>query len=508
MPIPGKNLRPGFCDSDHTYPEIIIYQHGVDPVVLDAAIVSLDGQQMSDGGASIFSVTTRKDLGAASGTFSISLKPSKSSEELFKTIVDDAWIDIILHKNDQSFHVMRGLVDEIRRNRRVSGSGATSEVYTISGRDFGKIWEQTPVWFSPYDKGFLSGATSTLVFEGNPKNWDSPGKAPISLLKAFMRILTETTGVDWAPPPAMPGVIPGSFTANISFGDDPTGMSKYYQDLPPTKQFNPSGMIPDGMMWDLAKEYSDPMFTELYVDLLPFGDPFSNRMSLGDPFSVLETKMTVVLRNKPFPILPLSSFPGYVSTWMKLPTHMLARQEIVSDDIGRSGYERYNTFYAAQRMLVETQAADALYMMGSLSSAESVNKHGIRRLDIQSCAVPTGPVSDPLVKHQRNLIRDWYCMNPYLLSGTFQLGHGRPDIKIGNKLYLRGQKSVNPLDTEPDEIYYIETVDHTWTAGPGLRTNIGVTRGWIGLEVEYMAALAQVVARYAPPPLLTALRGV
>jgi hypothetical protein len=506
---------PGFQGSEHNHVEVTIYQHGDDPVVLSSqpfSGLSLNGQKSIDDTPSVVAVQTNKNLGSASGSFTVTLKPSKKTETLFNKLVDDDWIDIVFFKNDKGYHVMRGLIDEIRRNRGVGGTGATTETFTLAGRDFGKIWENTPVWFSPFANDLVTEAVSNKIFNGVPAMYESPGKAPLVFLQDFMESLTTFSGVNWEPPASMPGLITKTFTGNVNFHDAPLVGSIYFQNVPMRTQYNPNGMNPQGMLWNLAREYSDPTFTELYVDLLPNGDPLSPRISLGDAVSPLETQMTVILRDKPFPFLTTSVPPGFLPTWNTLPIHTVNRQEIFTDDVGKSGYERYNAFFVAPRLLQEAMASHALYIEAPLWDTESIKRHGLRRMDIQSNVVPDtfNPVTaggtdiSNLAKFQRQLIRDWYCMNPYLLSGTIVLGHGRPDIKIGNKLMIPGRID-NPSNIELGETYYIETVIQDWRAGTGLKTTAGVTRGWRGTDADYLAVLAKVASRYTLPPMALAV---
>lgn len=501
--ITGLNATPGFQESDHTYVEVIIYQHGDDPVVIygQPLGLNLNGQTGNDKTPSITSVTTQKDIGSASGSFQINLKPSRTSEILFDKIVDDDWIDIVFYKGDKGYHVMRGLVDEISRSRGVSGNGATTTTFSILGRDFGKIWESTPIWFSPYANDLVTQAASLEIFKGLPTTFHSPGKAPIFFLKEFIEKFTTVGGVNWAPPPGIPGIISTTFTGNVNFHESALGGSSFFQNLPARKAFNPNAMNPQGMCWDLAKEYSDPAFTELYVDLLPANGPFSPRLSLGEPMSPLETQMTVVLRDKPFPVV-LSHVPfGYKQRWEQLPVHTVNRQEITSDNVSRSGYERYNSFYVTPRVVQEQVGSYALNMLAPLMDKESIKRHGIRRLDVQSNVTPDDLDYNQLAKFQRQILRDWYCMNPYLLSGTIPLGHGRPDIKIGNRLKIPGT-ALSPTEIEGDESYYVESVTNTWTAGSGMRTTAGVTRGWIGTDSEYFSKMSLVSNMYTEPQLL------
>jgi hypothetical protein len=86
-------------------------------------------------------------------------------------------------------------------------------------------------------------------------------------------------------------------------------------------------------------------------------------------------------------------------------------------------------------------------------------------------------------------------MNPYLLSGTIALGHGRPDIRVGTRIRIPGEGG----DTLLDETYYVEGVNHSWSLGPGIRTTLQVTRGFIGDDNMLLRAITDAGANYKVP---------
>lgn len=506
--MPETTLRPmpGFQGSETSRAEVTIYQHSGDPVVLvpsGRGSFPMSGRKSQDMFPSLLSVTTDKSLGAASGSFSIVVKPSKAgwSDSLFQELVDDDWVDIVFYRHDQPWHVMRGLIDDIRRSVVVTGRGATVEVFHITGRDFGKIWEMTPVWFSPYaNSDMITSAIARKVFNDIPMLQGSPDKAVMAYMKGFLEALGDNAGVNWTLPPGMPSAAEGlgpsreggwrGFIENVAFAN------MYYQDVPKRKMFNADALNPQGRLWELAKNASDPLFTELYVDLLPDADPFSPRLAAGDPLTPEEMYMTVVIRDKPFPTT--ADVEGFVPWWDRVPVFTVPRQQIGPSDVGRSGAERFNTFYLAG--LMHTEDAEAkLRTLVPLVDLEEIKRHGMRRMDVQSQMVPSEESLNlmALADTQRRIARDWYCLNPYYLSGTLNLMVGRPDIKIGCRVRVPGMASE-----DEDESYYMEQIIHNWTFGSSTKTTLGVTRGWIGTDDSHLDRLAAVVAPYTLPAMI------
>ena len=477
---------------------IIIYLHGDDPVVLNIAndSINMDGRKKTDTNPCVIGVSTRKHIGEASGKFNIRLKASKIATELFLSLTDDDWLDIIYQINDKYYHLMRGSIDGISRSKTVGASGATVSSYTIVGRDHGKIWESTPVWFSPYGNDLLTEITASRVFNGIPEVFGSPSEAVVGFLKGFLENIEGSTGINWQPPKRMPGVIGANILSNIEFS------TKYFQNIPMRTIFNPNSLLMEGTLWDLAKKYSDSVFTELYTDYLPVNDPFN--LDIGNPLDLGKGKMVVVFRDKPFPNLVESMPIGYKNLWDSLPIFNLDTKEIIAHEVSRTGYERYNGFFITPRLLQEEINSYSLTLMAPLMDKDSIKRHSFRRFDAQIETHPdtNNPLSmgglniDKMCEYQRNLLRDWYCLNPYYLSGVIDLGHGRPDIKIGCRLKIPGIV-YNLTQVRYEENYYIEGIMHEWAYGKGLRTHLEVTRGWMGSMSYYYTVLNRISKKYS-----------
>jgi len=494
-----QDPRPGFQGSETSWAEVTFYARGNNPTLLKAVAgpVRLDGRRPSDAHPSLLQVTTSKALDGGPGTFSIMLKPSRVTDSLLAALDDDDWVDIVFWRHDRPWHTMRGLVSEIRRRRVVSGSGATAEAFTITGQDWSKIWENTPVWFSPYaNNDLVTEAIANQVMQGLPEVVGSPAEAVQIYLKKFLESLAENKGPKWAVPGSMPDAYPGSFLLSVAFS------TEHFQNIPARKGFNPSYVQQD-TLWNLARQYSDPMFTEFYADLLPDGDPYSSRIGNGDPLPLGDAaqEMTVVLRDKPFPVVdPAVKIKGYQDKWAKLPTFIVPSQQIVEFDIGRSGLERFNTVFVASQIHTEAMGAEALTILAPLIDREDYQVHGMRRHDVQSNQAPDDLDFGVMSEIQRRIIRDWYAVAPYQYNGTLELGIGRPDIRVGCRV-----KIPNAIwgDVKRAETYYVEQVSNAWSFGRGTRTTLGVTRGWPGEDAELLAALQKASAAYSVPKLVT-----
>lgn len=492
----ARRNSPGFQGSETTGVEIKIYPQRGDPVTYESTPFTLSGRRRSDEESSVISVSTTKAMGAASGSWTVALKPGQREirDGFFKRLIDDDWIDITFIRNSHRWHVLRGLLDNARRLRKVGGTGATGTIYTLTGRDFGKIWEITPIWFSPYSSISLSSALSLEIFGTTAETAGPPPNVVDGFLFGMLRVIASHGRENWTIPPGMPAA---SRTFIDSVASDFTGHDPLrFSDPKNPAELRSIGVnwaTPSGTLWDLAKGWSDPIFNELWTDLAERGT------SIQDPgdgeFTPSESRATVFFRDRPFPTLE----EGKESAWFHLPTHVLPVQHITDLDVGRSGAERFNAFFAAPQITQEAIAQGGLDLNAPLWSSEDISRHGLRRFDVTTKY--SSAVADLLgvSSRQRIAVRDWYCINPYLLSGTIQARIGMPGARVGSRLLIPGR-----LSSSENETYYIETVSHNWAPAQGIKTSFGVTRGWIGTDDAYLDLLQNLALEYDVPPIATA----
>jgi hypothetical protein len=441
-------------------------------------------------------VSASKILGDPSGSFQVDVKPSRAAASLFQRLDGDDWIDISFGRHGQYWHVFRGLIKDLRRSQTVNGRGATVESFTISGEDFGSIWMNSPIWFSPYANDMVTEAVCAKIFDFKPAIRGAPNEAVKGYLKGFLEELRSNKGPNWNPPNSMPGIVEGSFLKSVSFWDDAGAGG--FQNLPKRQAFNPNFGNEDAQLWQLAIEHSDPLFVEVFTELFAEGSPVGSKTQKGDPLSPKDSKMTVVIRDRPFPVVdPEIAAIGYKASWDKLPVFVISPQQIVSRELVRSERERFNAYFVSSLLQQEVAGPYALSLMAPLIHEKSMQRHGLRRMDIQTLQVPVDLRFDRLAEVQRRILRDFYCMNPYFLSGTIDLAIGRPEIKLGTRV------RVLPMRVdEPEENFYVESWTHRWQFGQGIRTSLGVTRGWLGDDRDYLGCLQEESKNYRVPTFL------
>jgi len=497
----GKvSAHPGFQKSETSGVEVMIHSQGSDPVIYGSdGAQQFTGRYRTDPDHALIAVSTNKTLEAA-GQFTLTFKPAKGvTNTPFDQFVDDDWVDIIFKKHGRVYHTMRGLIDRVGRTRSVAGSGATATTYTITGRCFQKIWEQTPIWFNRFALENIEGGWAYKIYSHIP----NLGGAPDEVVKAFLLGWFEKLGnagrVNWDTPPTLPNTTGNFFTDMQGFGFNNSGFTNY----PPRVAIDPNLMNPSGTLWSLAKEWADPAFCELFCDL---GKQYT-QLGPEEELSPSDSTPCVFFRDRPFPlsgyVLDDTGTPANAlglekeSAWFTLPLHIINRQEIQQEDVGREGIERMNAFFVSPQLQQEMLQAGGLDMMQPHWNPEDIKRHGFRRYDISTRYKTKNANLLTLSTVQRLMLRDWYSMNPYLLSGSFSLGHGRPEIHIGTRIRIPADNG----DVTADETYYVEGVSNNWQFGVGIRTALQATRGFIGTDDMLLQAIRDATGGFSTPSL-------
>jgi hypothetical protein len=481
--------KPGFQSSETSGVEVVVHRVDGDPIYPQTGELKFRGTSVEDTEHSLVSLQTQKTLGEVSGTWSFTLKPTDKAHELFETANDDDWVDISITRHGRKWHVMRGLIDDIRRTETVGGTGATSVSYTVSGRDFGKVLESTPIHFNLYTDGEFAGggAATEKIFQLKP--FVTPAEAVKGFLDGFLKVIAGLGRQTWEMPASMSNVKAEDGGSNPSFGGSVVYSLNKNASLPTRGLSTQNLSMPQGVLWQLAQEYCDPIFNELYVDQLPADDLEKvSPDSLRGGLAVDDSAMVVVLRRKPFPLVD----EDFLSDWFELPLFIIPRQQIVETNVGRSATERFNAFYCSPPFIQEQfKGLDVGDSQAPLWALKDINRHGLRRLEVTTMYQSTAnPVDTPgMIKALRQFLRDWYSINPYLLNGTMSLGLGRPDIKIGTRIRIPGDKGENDQET-----YYVESVGHQWQFGRGTRTNLGITRGYVGTDNDHLDDLGKIAS--------------
>ena len=484
-------MRTLFQGTRHSNVSLTIYPNNGDGTFGDAIVC--DGQTAQSGRPAITSLHVQNAL-AQGASFSASIKQA-AFQNPFSALPVDSWVDIVFGEGDKSWHVLRGLLDEVRLSEGASGSGATVRTFTLVGRSFQKIYDDTPAMFNPYlgDKEVSAELLQALQnFVG------SPDRICRVLLFDVLRKIGRRGRGYWAMPPHMPGTS-GLFVDTAAFSQ-----ASFDQYKMPRALVSPS-LFQGGPMWGLAQQYSDPAFCELFTELMPAG-PKKYSIGLCDTtgsvgLSPANSRMVVYLRDRPFMAVDPKIGVGPLnraSPYFGLPEFVLSKQLVTSLDLGRSSYERRNAFYLGPPP--ESGVADHFPTYKQpLWYPGDQNAHGLRQMDIALAYnfIGTGQGErgiDSTMQAAKRLVRDFYCLNADFFSGSVAFAQGCPWVKVGSRLQLVDDTGA----AEPFHAY-IESVSHDYGVQSGTRTQLSFTRGFFGAENQQLKKLQQASSRFVEP---------
>lgn len=479
-----ETARRGFQESTRTSVLVEIYPHSGDPLIVGSSDLRFPGRGESASNHTLISVQTEKSLKGA-GSFQLAVKPGLGVEQsVFDDVMENDWVDISFVVNDKTWHTMRGLIDTVQRKTTIQSGGATSVSYTITGRDFQKLWETVPIW---YDATSQTG-TAVPYRLGQDQLVDVPPDelTRIILFELFKELPSSGQGVNWIIPDRVPNTSQ-AFLDNIEYNLD--GWSGH-----PERGALLLGLTnAAGSVWDLANAWADPGFTELWCDLSVSPLPLSSRLysPADDSVDNSQSAMTVFFRDKPFPLTVDQGNPnldtghprtGENSYWFSLPQFIVPRAQLEEEDAYRSGDERVNSFHVSQQVLNLIAKVGPVDLSRPLRNLNSIDRHGMRRYDISSKYIAQEANLLTLSRMQRAMLRDWFSVNPLFLSGSLTLARCRPEIRVGTRVKI---PAAGGGHYHKDEHYYVETVANAWSFGQGV-TKLGVTRGYQGKDTKIL----------------------
>lgn len=482
--------QPGFRGTETSSASLIIYPQKSDPIIIKGGKKltqnSSYGVNHERSDFSLVSIATTKAMGQGAGSWQATVKADRGSraESNIESITDDDWVDIVFYRHAKPWHVMRGLVDSIRINEQVGRNGVTVRSYQLAGRDFTSVFERTLVWFSPFHNE-LGQSVSLKVTDGTGTLFGSPTKAVKAFLYSFMSEIGNLRRAIWQMPEGIPLIGGTKFLENVIYND------AGFTNKPARIGISPSMMMPQGNIWQLGQEWSDPAFCELFCDTATTDTATTVDPTTITSLPVTQSKMIITFRDRPFPVLANTDYPksGMDSAYFSLPLHKIPKQYIVATNIGKSGSDRFNAFFISPQMGQEVFNAGSIDLAKPLWNPEEIKVHGLRRYDISTKYNAENSEVLFMTKFQRTLIRDWQAINPYLWNGTISLGRGFPEIQIGSRVRVIGPQ-------KPYLEFYVENVSHTWAFGSSIKTSLGVTRGWEGDAASYLDALASIAQGY------------
>ena len=474
----------------------------------------------------ITSVNVSKQLGAAAGSFEVEMLPARNFK---KMISPGDWALVYLyngaHENIDPKNipneniVMVGNVDRIHRTRRRNEDSDKLETrFVISGRDHGKVFAETDLFFNPYiansqnakvieamlvTKGLLlSGSPDTLTnsildvfisssgaaltfgsLKGQKTEPINQWKIPRDLFNVLNKG-SESFGTNLTSAQGFPTGAAGA-SSPTSIGD--SLFRNVTKNLPGFKQRSFLTTRGNGNLWSLLEQNSNPMVNEMFTEI--DRGPVSEGSKSGGPI-----RLAFFLRPRPnSPLFKFTPQANFVSSLNGAFTDLneiaqnsaivITQDQIQYDNLGKDGRTRFNMLWQTPKLTGDAKTneyANVQPYIGTgpslpMLDTASVQMYGLKKLqpDLDFAYETNSPNvgSVQLQKQFMNQVYDMHRFNHMYETGT--ISTNGLYVEIGRVLKVTSTK----FPSLPPKLYYIEGYDHEWSFPNRWTTTMKVTRG-------------------------------
>jgi hypothetical protein len=458
------------------------------------------------------SVSINKSIGSPSANFDISLHPTKNWKRVigpgdwvmiyFYNSISTVQAEDMREESDEftSNCVLVGNVDRIARSTEKDEQSDKIMVrYKMSGRNFGKVFEDTDIWFDPYqNQSNVADAqlrNSGLLIEGGPK-FQVDNLLDVFLGKGGQFVGGKTSPLNqWSIPSQLAMGLKGSGAASSGrsgiFFDDV--LARQVNKVPGNKTRNMLTLDSNGSLWDMLRRSCNGLINELFLEEIR-----TSKVIDGRPVNTMTP--TIVMRPRPHntPHLPsqfgdgndtnlISFLEGSAKTMQDLAKESfveIARGEILYENLGRDDHSRINQIILSTRNYpdyMRNRAANVNKrgVANPMVLRESVQRYGLQRLDQQlDWTIPKGTTDGKESATENQLFKafmaqlyDMHYANHLYEAGTIECT-GVLEAELGKVL------KILPNDAkEKPKIYYIEGYEHQWRFPNTWRTTFTLTKG-------------------------------
>jgi len=392
-----------------------------------------------------------KNIGSPSGSFTFQVTANKN----WKAVISPGdWVVVYLSNEGKEHKRLLGNVDRVSQFTTRNDKGLLETSYVISGRDFGKVFETTNIWFHPLNTTklilpviLLKGSPDTLINKllGLFLGKDIPIKALLKQIQLFQyQVLPIGLALELG-------------ATGISFYDI---LQKNTQKLQGKKVIDNLSTI-QGDIWSILKSNSNDVVNELYTELI-------------------DGKPTITLRTKPFAKKSITNGPtSDINYFLDLDQVIVKGADIIGSDLGTSDEDRFNLFLmtANADFLGVSQLASQLRPNWPNIQQASIQRYGLRIMYVDTdFALVSGDGKNEKIKPE--LLREWnellyhfYNNAIFLEAGTIELEKANPNIKVGKTLIIQ-QSQINQ-----NKIFYIEGYSDNWSYPGNWKQSLQLTRG-------------------------------
>lgn len=441
----------------------------------------------------IISISTLKHKAQPAGEFQITLAPTKN---WIATISPGSWLsihmtsdkttdDILFSFNEKSLKMI-GRIDTIRMSMRVDQTtGARQTVYTISGKDWGQIFESI-LYIDPMVYETLSN-NQTAIFSsvdtllGSVLETSKNGaSSTTNLIRAMLQV--------WGSVPLIPqgqtgGLSSGSFINTQVPFEIPKELS---QDLNlKTSSLSKSINLKTGRL--IANNIYDESRPEAYGGIIPQSLFGSNAiwqvMSAHSCEQVNEMlcdiiwesdipKLTLFKRIKPFALNCVSYKDNRIeSKFVNLFKTEIKKESIISIDCGDNWRDKINAVEILPAFPPGSPVTQGLQVIAKPRAQKAdhtaIKREGIRPLLMQSYFFPYAGKSEDVVNWIPAFI-DWYFNTHKMLNGNISFLGCSNYIPVGSNIVLDSSvfakaKYVSNQTEQNKLLAHVESVSHNFS---------------------------------------------
>lgn len=466
------------------------------------------------------SVTYSKSMGSAAGSFSINLtnSPNYGSNDWKDILKRGYWLVIymtndgdLLINSDVGPNIAKNRVGEAKRIRcigyieRVGVRGTVQDNrsidigYTVTGRDFGIVYEQTDIWHNlfQFDKIMLDSIAQTaLNITGNVRIHEAvktvhdlfyfpmniPG-AKVNENKSLLSI-----GLQW--------LLPKELCMDLGYNLSSLSKGTYWGALPGILDISETGAgiavekpgdYLTGNAWDQLKRLSCPPFHELFCELKDDGKPSLTFRPI--PWGLNQDKYPQNKKN-------IQLFKD-LKPVVKVPA-----VDLYDFDLGEDDHSRYNSFLATVSTGLINVEDNISLLTGKdfpRNNSSSIRRHGFRPMHVTVDSIVkneelgNGAADMIQLTEFNEILYDYW--NPAVFSESGSVDKlGTNDVKIG-----RVMKFNNDVPYMCTKRYYIEGYTDSFTVGDNRERewtqSVNLTRGF---EEQDLAAKKGFATRNTP----------
>lgn len=457
----------------------------------------LAASSMKDITKRVLEIGYEKSMADPAGTFEITLPNDRD----WKTEIKPGfWLliymsntdDLAVPKNTEEIKP-RDLQDQGDKLRcigyveRVSAKGSVGAekgefdtTYTVSGRDYGVIYQETQIWHNTvfFERALLDSATSRLnsrtiktvdgLLDTMHRLMYSP--ADFKGLAQNNKSLTKTA-LQWL----MPSKMLESLNVDVSRGTPFLGNIKDLLQFEKTRCSypveNPLSLL-NGRAWDTLKSHSIELFHELFPET---GDD-------GKPHLYFRP---IPWRIRQKPIVDRLFVNTSRGLFRNVDRVQIPSIDLIDFDIGEDNHSRYNLFfttvnsslYTVQDSIAGVNNNDPNTGFPRIQQA-SIKRHGLRLMynEVNTMIqLNTEKIDKKLLEGYNELILEYWNNAVFLESGNLTI-NGNNGIKIGKVIEIEKDTPYNS-----EKLFYIEGYKDTFFVqenGTGEWTqSLNVTRG-------------------------------